>query len=160
MRFDLTPARGLAALLPALLSACAITYEAPIAAAPQITAELPKPKSTLLAAAKRTLIEEGFQITHADDAAGLVSTAPRNLRITPADANCGTTMGIDYLKDVRTTTRVGFGVVASEGRVTVRSTIEGEYKPGSAMQNITLTCVSRGPLEQHLLQRITAAAGL
>lgn len=141
-----------------LLGACAMTYVAPNSPAPQISRDLPQPKAVLLTTAKRVLVEDGYQITHVDDSAGLISTAPRNLRVTPDEANCGTTMGIDYLKDIRTTTRVGFGVIVRDGTVTVRTTIEGEYKPGSAMQNITLSCVSRGLLEQQLLQKIASAA--
>lgn len=65
-------------------------------------------------------------------------------------------MGIDYLKDKRTTTRVGFGVVAVDGKLLVRTTIEGEYKPGAVDQDITLTCISRGFLERDMMAKIAA----
>jgi hypothetical protein len=101
----------------------------------------------LLARSKRALVLGGYQITNADDAAGVISTAPRSLRVTPAIADCGTTMSLDYLLDNRTDTRVAFGILAADGKLTIRTTIEGQYKPGSAEQNITLTCVSRGSLD-------------
>jgi hypothetical protein len=103
------------------------------------------------------LVTEGFQITSSDDSAGIVSTAPRDLRVTPEQADCGTTMGIDYLKDNRTATKVGFGVVAEEGKFMIKATIEGNYRPGAVDQNITLTCVSRGVLERALSGKIVAA---
>jgi hypothetical protein len=114
-------------------------------------------KADILNAPKKVLVAEGFQITHADDAAGVVSTAPRNLRVTPEQADCGTTVGIDYLKDKRTATRVGYGIIAEDRKITVKATIEGEYKPGSADQAITLTCISRGYLENEMLTIIVAA---
>jgi hypothetical protein len=67
-------------------------------------------------------------------------------------------MGIDYLKDKRTTTRVAFGLIAEDAKVTVKANIEGEYKPGAVDQNITLTCVSRGLLERDMAAKISAMA--
>jgi hypothetical protein len=61
------------------------------------------------------------------------------------------------LKDNRTSTRVAYSVIVDEERVTVRANVEGEYKPGAVDQDITLTCNSRGQLEQQLLQKIRAA---
>jgi hypothetical protein len=102
------------------------------------------------------LVSDGNQITNSDEAAGTISTAPRNLRLTPEQADCGTTMGIDYLKDNRTSTRVAYGILAEENNLIVKANTEGEYKPGDAMQNITLSCVSRGVLERELLGRIVS----
>ena len=101
---------------------------------------------------------DGYQITNADDSAGVISTAPRNLRLTPEQADCGTTVSLDYLKDNRTDTKVGYGVLVGDGSITIRTTIEGQYKPGAVDQNITLSCVSRGGLEQTLLTKIRAAS--
>ena len=66
-------------------------------------------------------------------------------------------MGIDYLKDPRTKTRVAFGILASDGRLEVKANIEGEYRIGKADQDITLSCVSRSPLEQDIMGKIKAA---
>lgn len=148
---------ALAAAFAALLSACAMTYKAPDTTASTNTVSVSATKENILRAAKQALVVDGYQITNSDDSAGVISTAPTDLHVTPSEANCGTTMGIDYLKDKRTTTRVSFGIVAGEGSLTVKANIQGEYKPGAVDQDITLTCVSRGILEQGLIARITAA---
>lgn len=148
--------RFIVLVVSALLGSCAATYKEPTTVAPQTSVSVAASKADLLRSTKRVLVAEGFQITNTDDAAGVVSTAPRNLRVTPEQADCGTTMGIDYLKDNRTATRVGFGVIAEDGKLMIRTTIEGEYKPGAVDQNITLTCVSRGLLERDMLAKITA----
>lgn len=140
------------------LTGCAATYVAPTAHAPDTSMSIPASQAALTSAAKQALIADGFQITSADAAAGTISTAPRALRLTPADANCGTTMGIDYLKDNRTSTTVAYGVIVRPGNVRVIATMSGTYLPGNDVQSITLTCVSRGVLEHQLLDRIAAAA--
>ena len=108
-------------------------------------------------ATKQTLVVEGFQITAADDTARVISTAPRDMRLTPADADCGTTMGIDYLKDNRTAATVAYGAVISDGRVLVKATIAAKYLPSNNSQSITMDCVSKGVLEAALLNKIQAA---
>jgi hypothetical protein len=143
-------------VLASLAVACATTYTQPITSAPRVSLGLSASKADILVAAKKILVSEGFAITSADDVAGVISTTPRNLRVTPEQADCGTTMGLNYLLDKRTSTRVGYGIVAEEGRVMVKATIEAEYKPGDVAQDITLTCVSRGQLESEMLTKIVA----
>ena len=140
-----------------LLSSCAATYRAPDTTAKADTVTVRGSKGDILQAAKQVLVVDGYQITNSDDAAGIISTAPTDLHVTPEQANCGTTMGLDYLKDKRTSTRVSFGIVAAHDSLTVKANIQGEYKPGAVDQNITLTCVSRGALEQALIAQIVAA---
>ncbi|MFH4090619.1 hypothetical protein WAJ00_22120, partial [Acinetobacter baumannii] len=77
-----------------------------------------------------------------------ISTATRDFRLTPELADCGTTMGIDYLKDNRTSTKVAYNILIADNSLDVRTTLQGDYKVGDVTQNITLTCVSRGVLEQ------------
>jgi hypothetical protein len=149
--------RGRSSLaLSFLLVGCAMTYEQPRTLAQVIRTSVPGTKAEILRISKQVLVAEGFQITSADESAGIISTAPRNLRVTPSEVDCGTTMGIDYLKDNRTTTRVAFGIIAEDSQVTVKANIEGEYKPGAVDQNITLTCVSRGLLERDMAAKIRA----
>jgi len=139
---------------------CAATYSPPEAVASQVSISVSAPKIAVLRAAKQVLVADGFQITGSDDEAGVISTAPRDLRVGPEQANCGTTMGLDYLRDVRTSTRVGMGVVVHDGHLTARATIEGAYRLGDLTQDITLTCVSRGILEQIVLEKIAVALGM
>ncbi|WP_130472747.1 hypothetical protein [Candidatus Magnetaquicoccus inordinatus] len=139
-----------------LISGCAMTYQNPVAIAPKISRQLPSNKTDILRVAKQVLVAEGFQITNSDDTAGVISTSPRNFRITPQQADCGTTMGLDYLADNRTSSKLGYGILVSGNTITIKANIESEYKPGgtNAVQNITLTCVSRGVLEEAITEKI------
>lgn len=151
--------RRFAPTVAVLLAACAATYETPTTKpAPQIRESLAGSRADLLKLAKRVLVAHGYQVASSDDAAGTISTAAQDFRLTPDMADCGTTMGIDYLKDNRTSARVGYGLVIDDGSVLVRAVLQAEYKPGDALQNITLTCVSRGVLERQLLALIKADA--
>jgi hypothetical protein len=136
------------------LAGCAATYVAPPVPNQSAAVAITKPKPEILAAARRALVAAGYQITSFDDAAGIISTAPRDQHLTPIEANCGTTMGLDYLKDNRTDTRVAYGVIVSDGHLQVRANIEGQYKPGAVDQNITLTCVSLGVLDGDMVRQI------
>lgn len=147
---------GLAALA---LSACAATYAPPKTAARPAVVELPASQADLMRASRRALIALGGQIVSADESSGTISTGLVDRRLQPSQADCGTTMGIDYLKDNRTTTRVAYGVTADANRLTVRAIINGEYKPGDVTQNITLQCVSRGALEDELIAAIRRELG-
>ena len=142
------------------LIGCAGTYAPPVTREHLTATTVGATKTDIFRTAQQVLVTEGYQITNADEMAGTISTAPRNLRVTPLEVDCGTTMGLDYLKDVRTSTRVAVGLVIGEGTLTAKANIEGEYKPGSAIQNITLTCVSRGVIEQALVEKINAAIGM
>lgn len=137
---------------------CAMNYTGPQALSVNATEPLSQPKATILIAAKRALVADGYQITSQDDGSGIISTAPRDMRLTPQTADCGTTLGIDYLLDNRTSTRVSVGVIVYPAELAVKSTIQGEYKPGSVSQDITLSCVSRGLIEQDMLRKIKAEA--
>ena len=137
---------------------CATTYKQPTTVAPDTSQRIVGNPQALLRAAKQVLVSEGFQITSADETAGVVSTAPRDIRLTPELADCGTTLGLDYLKDNRTSSKLGYGVLVSENKVTLKASMSATYLPGNDSQSITLTCVSRGVLEGQLLDKIAAAA--
>jgi len=136
---------------------CAATYTQPVIVAAEASKEIAANQADVMRAAKQVLVTEGFQITNTDESAGVISTAPRNFRITPEQADCGKTMGLDYLKDNRTSSKLSYGILVSDGKLTVKANIESEYRPGAVDQNITLNCVSRGTLEPILLAKITAA---
>lgn len=137
-----------------IISACATTYSPPSPVNSSSTINIQAPKTAIFQATRRVLISEGFQIINSDESSGTISTAFRNYRLSPTEADCGSTMGIDYLKDNRTTTKVSYGVIVDEQSVTVRANVEGEYKPGSVSQDITLTCNSRGRLEELLINKL------
>lgn len=141
---------------------CAFTYQAPTTTAPEVSVSFRNSKAAIFKAAQQVLVTEGYQITYANEAAGTISTAPQNLRVTDEQADCGTNLGMTYLLDPRTKMQVAFGVIVEESKLTVRANIQGEFKPGgkSGMANVIFTCVSRGTLEKSLLDKIMAAAGL
>lgn len=146
---------ALAAVL--LLAACAHTYEPPTVTYKGNQQSLTASKEKILTAAKKVLITEGYQIASIDNEAGTISTALRTVKVKPEQANCGTTMGLDYLKDHRTVTRLGLGIIADDNSLAINANVEAEYRPHSAQQDITLTCVSRGVIEQALQDKIQAA---
>jgi len=136
---------------------CAATYRAPVQLNTSASANIQASKEILFKSSRRVLVSEGFQVSSADEPSGTISTDFRNYRVSPQEADCGRTMGLDYLKDKRTSTKLAYNVLIDEERVTVRANVEGEYKPGAVAQDITLTCNSRGQLEQKLLQKIQTA---
>ncbi|HFE7143798.1 MULTISPECIES: hypothetical protein [Klebsiella/Raoultella group] len=144
--------------LASVVSGCAGTYKAPIAKPSVVSGKTSLSKDVVIKASKTVLISEGYQISSYDDKTGFVSTAPHDMRLSPSQADCGKTMGLDYLKDNRTTTKVAYGVIYEEGLITVKANVEGEYKPGSVVQDMTLSCVSRGTLENDLLSKILSTA--
>lgn len=137
-------------------SGCAMTYQEPATVEQQAMRQIQADQVVIMKSAKRVLTVNGFQITAFDDEAGVISTAPKNMRLAPGDADCGRTMGIDYLKDKRTTTQVAVSVLVQDGSAQVKASINGEYRPGDVSQDMMLSCVSRGTVEQKLLNDIAA----
>lgn len=144
----------MSAFISVLLAGCATTYQAPTAQDKNYSTAHHSTQADILAKAKRALLLDGFQIQSSDDNAGFISTSQKNWKLTPEQASCGTTMGIDYLKDNRTKTSVAFNIIADSNKLVIRSSIQGEYKPGAVDQDITLTCVSKGIIEQNLGDKI------
>jgi len=140
-----------------LSTGCALTYTPPTTVAPITSQRIVGSSNTLLKATKQVLVLEGFQITNSDESAGVISTAPKEMRLTPELADCGKTLGLDYLKDNRTSSKVGYGAIISDNKVTLRVTMSATYLPANDSQSITLTCVSRGILENQLLNKIAVA---
>jgi hypothetical protein len=119
-------------VLPAFLSSCAAPYKPPTTVTLLTPQSASTSKANLLSAAKQVLVAEGFEITNSDDSAGVISTAPRELRLSPAQADCGGTLRIDYVKDNRTTTRVRFDIIAEDSKLVITTTIDGEHRPAAA----------------------------
>lgn len=144
-------------LSAALLSGCAATYAPPTIAPANVTVPASASRVELMRAARQVLASEGFQIASADEGSGVVSTFPRKVRVTPDQADCGTNIGVEnaYLRDGRAQTSLAVNVIAADRRVTVRAAVDASYAPGGTMQDITLTCVSKGALERVLAQKIT-----
>ncbi|HEX7381697.1 MAG TPA: hypothetical protein VF265_06020 [Nevskiaceae bacterium] len=121
-----------------------------------VDAQIAGTPSQLLAAANQVLVQSGFQIASANTSAGVLTTAPRSVRLTPADANCGASGGVNYLEDKRTSTTLAYDVTATDGHVHIVAKMDGTYLPGNNVQSVKLSCVSTGVLEQKLVQQIEA----
>jgi uncharacterized protein (DUF2147 family) len=147
------------ALAITALSACASTYVPPVGTSASVSVEAAATKADLMRAARRVLALEGYQIASADDASGVISTLPRTTKVGPEIADCGSNVGIEnaYLKDARTLTRLALNVIAQDRRLTVRATVDADYRPGSQVQDMTLTCISKGELERGLAAKILSA---
>ena len=137
-----------------LLTGCAMTYAPPSANYKAVSRAITANKQETLASAKRLLLLDGYQIQSFDDASGIISTSYVNKKVSPREADCGNTMGLDYLLDNRTKTQVAVNVIVEQDIVTVKANIQGEYKPGGADQDITLTCISTGAIERQIISNI------
>lgn len=137
-----------------MASGCATVYQAPETIEQTVSSKHTKSTTDIMTAAKQVLLLNGYQIQTFDDQAGIISTALKNKKLTPTHADCGSTMGLDYLKDHRTKTEVALNIIVNDDIVTVKSNIQAEYKPGSATQDITLSCISKGIIEKAVLDKI------
>lgn len=130
------------------MGGCAATYKAPemVNTVYEVSVgDVPGAVSKI----KSQLVVDGYTIASSDS--GLVSTMPKLVRLTPRDADCGTTMGIDYLKDERTSSTVAVNVIGENGKVRVVTNINAEYLKGDSTQSKSMHCVSRGTIERRLL---------
>lgn len=149
-------AKVTAFVLAGLLAAgCAATYEPP-SLKPSTSAKSPVQgsKGAILDAASRALVLDGYQVVSSSRDAGIISTATKDMRLTEVEADCGTTLGLPYIKDNRTMTTVLVGIVAVDGWVTVKAQVAGKYLENNVVQGISLTCVSTGVLEKDILGKI------
>lgn len=144
----------------AVCAGCAATYVPPTGKPVNVSIPSPASRIDLMRAARQVLAMEGYQIASADDASGVISTLTRTRPVSPDAADCGANVGVEnaYLKDPRTSTRLAVNVIVRERSVTVRATVDADYRPGSQMQDMTLTCISKGTIERALAEKIIAEA--
>ena len=145
--------RTLALLLFALVG-CAATYRAPSTPPTRFVRPFQGERVATFEAAKRALVLDGHTIQTTDTAAGIISTAAKPQRLTADDCDCGTTLGLPYIKDKRTQTTVAMGVIVGESTLTVAPSIHGSYLPADVNQSISFDCVSKGTLERALFEKI------
>ena len=146
----------LATLILGLIIGCAATYKQPTAITQDVVVTLKGSDEDIFNAAKQTLIMEGYQIMNADQLSGTISTALKRMKLNETQADCGTTMGLPYIKDNRTFTSVSIGLIINKGTLNMKSTIEGEYLKGNASQGVNLVCNSTGEIEKALVDKIKA----
>jgi hypothetical protein len=142
-----------------LMTACTQLYFTQAYSPPELlpqsaTKSFGHPKDEVFMAATRALVADGYKITRSDTVVGIISTAPRDLRLTPAQADCGSLSGKMLLLDNKTATKIAMNVMIGFHKLEVKSTIAGVYKP--ANEAVTLSCMSKGVLEQEMVQKIKA----
>lgn len=136
------------------LSSCAFNYKAPIGESKSAKSSISR---DMFSKSKRTLVLNGYKLNLADKQEGLLATNYKVLDVKPEHADCGKTMGLDYLKDNRTKTEIAFTIELQNKTIEVKSDIRAEYRPsgiGGTAQGINLTCISKGVLERKLLNKI------
>jgi ABC-type amino acid transport substrate-binding protein len=153
--------------VPALLAVCALPLSAcrapPVYERPDLTphdasAEVVSSKANILGAAVVALSADGYPIESVDNAAGVVSTTPKPIGVTAAQADCGREKSgartSDPLNVSDPDTYVAFTVLAREDYLEVRAAIEDRRNPIDV--KTPLICTSRGLLEQAMLNDIRA----
>jgi hypothetical protein len=124
-----------------------------------VTATVSKPSGALLAA-REELKHEGFQILKDDEGAGSLVSAPLGVHLSTAEADCGGVLGIPYLADKRASTDVQYFIdAAPDGRLSVRTAIDGLYRTGYGNADKSLSCTSRGVIEGAFVAAVTARIG-
>jgi hypothetical protein len=138
-----------------LLGGCAQMYTPPVSVAKNLQQPTNQPTPALFSAATRALAANGYQITNSDKETGVISTAPRDLRINETQADCGTFMGVNgYLADNRTKTQVSYNIIISNGKIEIKTNIQAVWI--TETENITLTCISIGTLEKDMYHKVMA----
>lgn len=108
--------------------------------------------------AMQALASSGYAVQSAVKEAGSISTAKKTVRLTSDEADCGTYMGIGYIKDDRTVLGVTYSLFlksagAGTTDVTVNTNIDGTYQAGNNTK--MLDCFSKGALEKAILDKIS-----
>lgn len=139
-----------------VFSGCSATYTPPVNSSSNLMVSngVQASKNEILKATQKTLALNGEQISTMDAVNGIITTSPKTLRLTPEHADCGKTMGIDYLKDNRTNSKMFYNIIAEDNKLTIKGIPSAEYRVGAADQDMNLTCVSHGVLEQQLFDQI------
>jgi hypothetical protein len=134
------------------VSSCAMTYKKPSTKAQAYTFQTSSVSETL-ERVKFLLLKDGYSIS--SSGVDFISTTTKPVKLTPLDADCGTTMGIDYLKDNRTVTKVSISVFKnSKSELEIKANITGEYLTSNTSQSVSMSCVSKGTLEKNMISSI------
>jgi hypothetical protein len=152
---------SLVAMSTALLSACSPppVYLRPDLAPHDASAEVQSSKANILGAAVVALAADGYPIAAVDNDKGIVTTAPRPIVVTSAQADCGKeqkshSRSTDPLNVNDPDTYVAFTVLAGDDYVVVRALVEDRRNPID--EKTPLVCTSRGVLEQTMVNDIKA----
>ena len=140
-------------LIAALLSVSAFADEAN-------TRTIAAPRDAVWQKVVSALMKGGYPITNIDKNSGLITTAPKQMKVGMDKADCGRGLfGIPYQPDPRTITTVAYNIMLTpQGEATqamVVGTIAGTFDAAGNPTKI-LTCKSLGVLEKELLDAMAA----
>ncbi len=113
----------------------------------------------VLATARKVLEALGYALEPMSADGTSFSTLPTDHKFTQKEADCGTGLGIPFLWDSRTKTRVSITVSVASGRLTVRSGMDGilEVRGFGAHEDKPLSCTTKDAFAGEVLQQIQAA---
>jgi len=98
------------------------------------------------------LVNKGFSLT--SNANGIISTAPKVVKLNSKQADCGNIWGFPYIDDKRTIIKLSYSVTFLNSKMTVTTNINGTFNAIAEGGSKTLVCSSNGTLEQELLNLI------
>lgn len=133
------------------ISGCATTYSGPNHKQQSYERTVKDP-DVAINSLKKYLASKGYTITSSGKE--VISTAPKNVSLSHFDADCGKTMGLDYLKDARTSTTASINIYADGDTIKVVTDINAKYLTGNMFQSKTMHCVSRGTIERRVLSQL------
>ncbi|WEJ62180.1 hypothetical protein [Thiomicrorhabdus lithotrophica] len=134
-------------VLAGSLVGCATSYEKPVITG-QVYEVAVVDSDKALQLIKNKLFMRMYALT-SDEVS--IRTAHKFSELTPEQADCGTTMGIDYLKDSRTEEYVSINVMAESGKIKVVTDIYAKYLVGDGLHGKRMKCVSKGLIEREVL---------
>ncbi|HPR53423.1 MAG TPA: hypothetical protein PLU81_16645 [Deltaproteobacteria bacterium] len=137
-----------------VLTGCAVTYKMPTASYEPIKENISGSHEDLFNTSIKVLYSEGYQIIHSDIHTGTITTAKRNIKLSAQECDCGTTLGLPYIKDTRTQTQISLCLAIENNLIVVNADITGNYNVGKIEQDRPLTCVSTGLIERGILQKV------
>lgn len=137
-----------------LFVACSATYKSPETIKQTYTFNFSASKEQIYNAIITAISQEGYVVAYSDRELGIINTGMSRKELTEIDCDCGTTMGIPYIKDKRTVTDVALNFTIFDNKFEIRTNITGEYLPNDPVYGKKFECVSLGTIEENLYRRI------
>ena len=129
----------------------------------KISAKLTTSPKETFSKVVQTLALDGFSISYSDADAGVITTQPKEQKVTKDQCDCGKFLGLNYLRDKRTFTNVTYQAIIKDSTLTVVCNITGVYKPNnygvslvapSYAHDKQLICTSKGVLEREFIDKV------
>jgi hypothetical protein len=125
---------------PGAASAAAAIGWADVSFGPPAALKSSKSRVDAMRALKGFLEPLGWTLATYDESAGRLVTAPRDLRLTPEQADCGTNAGSPYLASSGTQTQLVLDFTVADQVAIARFGARGVYQPDKAGAGTPLRC--------------------